>query len=50
MVLDNSKFSKFFNIVGISDANSGPFLIFIEYLSSKFLESHCTNPGINTIS
>ena len=50
IVLDNSKLSKLFRVLGKSEANSGPFLTFIEYLFSKSLESHWTKPGNKTKS
>jgi len=46
IVLDNSILCKFSKIIGISDANSGPFLIFIENCFSSSVVSHWTKPGI----
>ena len=40
ILLDNSIEFKFFRVIGKSEANSGPFLIFIENFSSKLIESH----------
>jgi hypothetical protein len=50
MVLDNSTSSILSNNAGRSEANSGPFRIFIENLSSNDIESHCTKPGSKTRS
>jgi hypothetical protein len=48
--LEKLTFSIFFKISGKSEANSGPFLILTENRFSKFVESHCMNPGKRTIS
>ncbi|MBA7714787.1 hypothetical protein ES703_123819 [subsurface metagenome] len=40
IVVDNNTFSILFNIIGRSEANSGPFLIIIENSSSNLIVSH----------
>ncbi|GAH11481.1 unnamed protein product [marine sediment metagenome] len=45
--LESLRVSMRFKTIGRSEANSGPFLISIEYNSSNFVVSHCINPGSN---